>query len=191
MFFYKSDDDKIKINLLKLFQSFSINYGNYTLKIWDNLVKNYGVISSTGSCYSGNELKVEPSGANAIKVYRGSAIFPIHPSFFIDLPQDVNREVLVQVSLDNDINLSIGLGIYLVVLTVDRQYFNEVKYEKTYSNPPEIGNMIYELKGKVEIKPFNSSNILVYKNASFYVIGGKKYGLILAKVNNSGGASTE
>jgi hypothetical protein len=186
MFFYKSDDDKIKINLLKLFQSFSINYGNHALKIWDNLVKNYGVISNTGSCYLENELKVEQINTNTIKVYKGSAIFPIHPSFFIDLPQDVNREVLIQVSLDNDITLNIGLGIYFVVLTVDRQYFNEVKYEKTYSNPPEVGNMIYELKGKIEIRPFNVLNISTYKNASFYVINGKKYGLILAIVNNSG-----
>lgn len=186
MFFYKSDDDKIKINLLKLFQSFSINYGNHALKIWDNLVKNYGVISSTGSCFLENELKVEQINSNTIKVYRGSAIFPIHPSFFIDLPQDVNREVLVQVSLDNDITFTIGNDNYFVVLTVDRQYFDEVKYEKTYSNPPEIGNMIYELKGKIEIKPFNVLSMMTYKNALFYVIGGKKYGLILATVDNSG-----
>jgi hypothetical protein len=184
MFFYKSDDDKIKINLLKLFQSFSINYGNHALKIWNNLVKNYGVISSSGSCFLGDELNVV-SGNNGIIVKKGSAIFPIHPSFFIDLPQDVDREVLVQVSLDNDVSISIGSDHYFVVLTVDRNYFDEVKYEKTYSNPPQVGDMIYELKGKIEIKPFNLSNTITYKNALFYTINNKKYGLVLAEIKSN------
>ena len=188
MFFYKSDDDKIKINLLKIFQSLSINYGNYQYKFWDNLVKTYGVISESNVCYLDEELKVSISASNQIKVKKGKAIFPVNSSFFVDLPQDVERDILVIVELENDITITIqnNLSQQFVVLTPkDRYYFSEVKYEKTYSNPPEVGNMIYELKGKIEVHPVQDDNHTIIKGATIFLKDGKKYGLVLAKIDYS------
>lgn len=185
MFFFKSDDKKQKVDLYKVFQALNINYSNFNKELFDQLVYSYGVITNS-ICELDDNLKVEANN-NSLVVKKGCAIFPVSAKLFVDLPDNVERDILVIACIDNNITISsLPNDKFYVILTLNRDYFNEVITEKTYANPVEVSSGIYKLKGKIETIPaLNLSySVVNYKNTQLIKKNNYFYGLILAFVDN-------
>jgi len=191
MYYISGKDPKWQFDFMKVLQSINTNDYATLKRIFDVLVKQYGVIPTDG-CNIGDRLRVKTGNNNDLIIQPGSAIFPIFPGFFLDYQDtsNITREIIVSVKLDSHMTISKPDYSCYIVITVKPNYFNEIIARKVYQKPMLEENAIYSLEPDIALVDIDDNNYTYNNNTGiikkkFLDNNYYSYGLVLARYTSS------